>query len=250
MNVALAATLFKFRKIDKRTIESLVFNEIYFSTPGEFNDPFDCKIKIIKSVEQAILMSNTDHKKFLTEIKENLNGLFKKIDDEISGYGVFCGSMNLNNHLMWSHYADSHRGISLAYEIPQHLMDYKQGIVIGISPVDYKENPLRDWFLNISSQKEKYRNFDIFLTDLIVVLLTSKDLCWSYEEEGRIIARKHGLNNIGHTALKQVCFGLKTPERDKELVKNILDKNGYTGIFCEIERDDTDFGIREREVSV
>jgi hypothetical protein len=43
-------------------------------------------------------------------------------------------------------------------------------------------------------------------------------VCWKYEKEGRVISKTQGLKEIGKSALQQVCFGLRTPESDKELI--------------------------------
>jgi len=37
--------IYRYRSIDDHTIEGLKNNEFYFSSPKEFNDPFDCKSK-------------------------------------------------------------------------------------------------------------------------------------------------------------------------------------------------------------
>lgn len=39
--------LYKYRSINKYTIESLIKNEFFFSFPSNFNDPFDTKLNVI-----------------------------------------------------------------------------------------------------------------------------------------------------------------------------------------------------------
>ena len=46
--------LFKYRKIDKNVLKSLVHSEIFFAGPDRLNDPFDCKVEILKALENAI----------------------------------------------------------------------------------------------------------------------------------------------------------------------------------------------------
>ncbi len=53
--------LYKYRKIDKYLLESLINNELYFSHHSKLNDPLDCKIN-------SYIESNKE-----TEIIEFLN---------------------------------------------------------------------------------------------------------------------------------------------------------------------------------
>jgi hypothetical protein len=45
--------LFKFRDIDKYTIDSLIKGTIFFSPPEKLNDPFDCNLDVKKSILNA-----------------------------------------------------------------------------------------------------------------------------------------------------------------------------------------------------
>jgi hypothetical protein len=40
--------LYKYRAINKRLIESLINQTLYFARPDELNDPFDCRIDLQK----------------------------------------------------------------------------------------------------------------------------------------------------------------------------------------------------------
>jgi hypothetical protein len=44
-----------------------------------------------------------------------------------SGYGLLCFSRNWHNPVLWAHYAESHRGLCLGFEVPhddQHAVAY------------------------------------------------------------------------------------------------------------------------------
>lgn len=51
--------LYKFRKIDKRLIESLVNQNLYFANPTSLNDPFDCQIDLEAALKRAELSATT-----------------------------------------------------------------------------------------------------------------------------------------------------------------------------------------------
>lgn len=240
-------TAFKFREINKQMIESLITGEVYFSVPEKLNDPFDCQIDIKKSLDNAINLVNGEEKKFLEFLKKNLDEHFSRIEIDIKSFGVWSCSMTLENPLMWAHYSDEHRGICLAYELPDHFINHELGEVLGIHPVEYMKNPITDWFVE-KAQTKIYTSFSDFAVSLIIKLLTSKDECWQHEKEGRVISKTAGIKEIGKPALKQICFGLRTSSRDKDLVKRILDNQGYEVTLCEIVRDNNDYGLKANEI--
>lgn len=241
------ATVFKFRSINKRMLESLINGEVYFAAPESLNDPFDCQIDVSKSLKNAIEKAGGEQREKLLKIKDNLSSLLGVVERDIKKIGIWSCSLELENPLMWAHYGDEHRGICLAYDLPNSFIDHRLGEVIGVSPVDYEDNPIVNWFLN-NTNPLSAKSIDDFATPLIEKLLTSKEKCWEYEKEGRVISRAPGIKEIGKPALRQVCFGLRTPESDRELVRKVLDSHGYDVPVCEIERDDNDFGLRARKI--
>lgn len=237
---------FKFRQINKRLIESLITGEVYFSSPEQLNDPFDCQIDIKKSLKSAIGGVQGDQKKVLLSIQEKLDSIFSKVERDIKTFGVWSCSLELNNSLMWSHYGDEHRGICLKYKLPDKFTDHTLGEVIGLHPVEYTQNPITNWFIENSKINGEPPPIGEFIASLIVKLLISKDVCWEHEKEGRVISKTQGLKEIGKSALQQVCFGLRTPENDKNLIKHILSSHGYKATICEMVRSENDFGLEAK----
>lgn len=122
------------------------------------------------------------------------------------------------------------------------------GDIIGLHPVEYVKNPITDWFIEKSKIAGPLLPFNDFITSLIVKLLISKDVCWKYEKEGRVIAKTQGLKKFGNSALQQVCFGLRTPESDKKLINQILNCHGYNVSICKMVRNENDFGLEVKEI--
>jgi hypothetical protein len=237
------ATVFKFRPINKRMIESLINAEVYFSTPEKLNDPFDSQIDLKNSLDTAISKVSGDEEKVLMSLKDHMNDFLAEVNRMVKEYGVWSYSLELKNSLMWAHYADEHRGICLIYDLPDNFRNHNLGEVIGNSAVDYGNNLIVEYFIEFSQNQDR-PVFRQFATLLFIKLLTSKDKCWEYEKEGRVISKQAGIKTIGKTALRQVCFGLRTPENDKALVREILDKHGYHVTIGKMERDENDFGLR------
>lgn len=105
-----------------------VFEEckLWFFSPTYFNDPFDCKIyPNIPSDEEfakylAIHAENAtpvDYQAIFEGIRKFGPGLAKRaIDDVMNKSGVKCFTPKDANILMWSHYANSHKGICLEFD--------------------------------------------------------------------------------------------------------------------------------------
>jgi hypothetical protein len=239
---------FKYRPINKRLLESLITGEVYFSSPEQLNDPFDCQIDIKKSLNTAINKAQGNQEKVLLSIQQKLDYIFSEVERDIKTFGVWSCCLELENSLMWSHYGDEHRGICLAYKLPDKFVDHTLGEVIGLHPVDYIKDPITNWFIDNSKIDGEPPPLGDFITSLIVKLLISKDECWELEKEGRVISKTQGLKEIGKPALQQVCYGLRTSESDKKLIRNILDNHGYKATICKMVRSKNDFGLEVKEI--
>jgi hypothetical protein len=87
--------------------------------------------------------------------------------------GVFCGSTKLDDILMWSHYADSHRGICIEFDGTLSLMAHAQKVQYARERVPI--NPYED-------------SHEVMMGK---ALLTKSEQ-WSYECEWRLIRYKGG----------------------------------------------------------
>jgi hypothetical protein len=76
-------------------------------------------------------------------------------------YGVLCFSLDWRNPLLWSHYADRHRGLALGFDVDEQIL----------KPVTYRKT--RPAVKSINMQVANW-------------LLFTKYQDWSYEQEARI----------------------------------------------------------------
>lgn len=87
---------------------------------------------------------------------------FRKIKQEMAQqWGVLCFSLGWNNPLLWSHYADRHRGLALGFDVDEQIL----------KPVFY------------SQARPVLRGIDI---EAVQSLLYRKYSGWRYEREARI----------------------------------------------------------------
>ena len=142
--------------------------------------------------------------KFNGNIKQLIDEELKKKDDFIqkglieikSSIGISCFSKKNNSILMWSHYADSHKGVCLAYEntsskIFNDVVYSKKRHSIKL--YELARHALAKDFINekIDELKDK-----IILKDLTTpFLIKSKE--WEYEKEVRCIySNKNQSNDV------------------------------------------------------
>ena len=91
---------------------------------------------------------------------------------------IGCLATDPKNRLMWSHYADSHRGFCIEYDF-NSLKDE-----VLPFPIIYSENrPLVPWKAAIDHTPESIKEAT---ADLTLGLLT-KDQAWEYENEWRVL---------------------------------------------------------------
>lgn len=145
VNGQLAAQLYKYRSLSDRSKEYTldIFRkcELYFSAPNSFNDPFDCKIRpIVKSREQLaknIAKSHSlpyDNDEVENSVKADPTietRLIKAVDDVMNTHGICCFSEKSSDILMWSHYADCHKGICLEFDVKKDsiFFNYAKNVI-------------------------------------------------------------------------------------------------------------------------
>lgn len=190
--------IYKYRSwSNKYHRDILLKNEVYLSSPIEFNDPFDCKIpinyllidtleKIGKYVNDVFERQkdclvakgfNIENEKIkYSKSLENIQK-FQKEKDELefpkidNHYGVLCMSAKWNSILMWSHYGDFHKGFCIGFNEEKMR---QSGLFGKGGPVIYSGNfPLIN----------PLDNEDIMITSFYQTHYKSID--WSYEEEYR-----------------------------------------------------------------
>ncbi len=218
-------------------------NTFKFSDPIDFNDPFDCsehliKIKIDKDSERIFFdeaskkynIPRRERRKQIKKLGETQtysNVLkIKKRDFKVS-----CFSEIADEILMWSHYADKHKGVCIKFELDILREDYV------IYPVNY-----------IS----KIQEIDGMANTPYVFyyLVTTKAQRWAYEKEVRAITKSgKSIISFPRESIKEIIFGCKVKEIDiKKSIKDIL-KMRYKNIeFSNMQLNPTEIGLSKRNL--
>lgn len=214
-------------------VEKIVcHSELYFSKPLTFNDPFDCRPSFLfkasdKEKEQYCdnlhqkynpdLNCEQRHQSVISMLKDWESGPevykqvqqlhTKRITEEI---GVLCLSSVNDDILMWSHYADSHRGICLEFDSSSEF--FKNACQVKYLSERPRINPFR-------------QNED----EMMEAALLSKAGHWMYEQEWRLIHYKKGAGvyKFPPEALKSVILGAQISLSDKETVLGWIKNRTY-----------------------
>lgn len=187
----------------ERDLESLKKDEFWTSSTSQLNDPCEGLISI-NDYEQQIgnLKKNFPQQSTnLNLIEQSFRNIINMKDTKL---GIFSLSKTYNDELLWAHYADSHRGFCIEYNL--ELLISKQQIRHRYFDVQYS-NSIPN--LNFSKILEKEDP-----DTLIKTILGYKSERWSYENELRIITELQGINSYDYRAVKAIHFGLKTPNEE------------------------------------
>jgi hypothetical protein len=229
--------IFKYRSDNKYTENMLSNAEIYMNAPKEFNDPFDCRSRSIyqgsfeewkyffmRYGEQNDKAEQMARFHELNPIQEdNINDL--ELDQNFNR--VCCFAENESSILMWSHYANNHKGICFIYEAREE----EGNIFLELEENQLKINhPLLDKYLPLLKVKyseempKPFNRLKDDVTDLVNFFLT-KHIDWSYEKERRVLLLEPYLKNnplnIKRNNIIGLIFGMRTDDHIIDKYKNI-----------------------------
>jgi hypothetical protein len=137
--------------------------------PYYFNDPFDCLARVAVWDNQTRFGPTPKEVRFVQKICQNIPSKFQPHDTRLYHdlrlaykYLITCFSADSKNHLMWSHYADHHKGVCLEFDIAD--------LIEHIHPCVY------------TSEVE---NLNLARDDIRLALV--KNAAWAYEAEWRFL---------------------------------------------------------------
>ena len=220
-------SLFKFSKISEYTYSSLINKTIFVAKANSLNDPFELDIDFDENISDAdILILNESYPdadfstlpKLISEAKISLENMLEMTR-------LMSLTSNPFEILMWSHYADEHKGICIEYD--------RQHCEILSDPQICQKVIYPD-----ASHKTKIKILPLLLggplTKNIIetIIYARKSPQWKYENEWRLIVES--TNELGNIQLinntlkiKSIIFGIRTPDHHKhaiyELVNNLYE---------------------------
>jgi hypothetical protein len=259
---------YKYQATNSNLFDNLKNKQLYFNDPSEYNDPLDSKVscylkatrekwgdylKKINKIEDTqlidffltnILIQNTLQNKEIKKKKKNIKSeeslaraeyIVQNIPDSSTEYCPLtcCFSEESDNMLMWSHYANGHKGVCLCFK-----SKYESFTELRLKPeyaltVDFESSPL--FPIKYDLERPKPINLvDDFLANtnqlfdcLLFDFLLTKSPCWSYEKEHRMFLTEPDAQNKAYFEEKElegIIFGLRVNYGDAHTIIKIIEK--------------------------
>lgn len=239
--------------------------KLYFSSAEKFNDPFDCNVVpdyesgSDKDIfEKFLSFAKDEHPKL--SIKEQIKiakkeadknrpilqdpKLFNKRKDDIINnlFGICSLTEKNDSLLMWSHYADSHRGFCVELdgkELRKIGLNYRLiNEVIIIEKVTYSQTyPVVNPY--------KIRNHGELLGWII-----TKSSDWEYEQEWRMIYAEHPneVVEFPDKIMKAIYLGVNCSKENEDIVKDLIQNKKYKPRLFRAKLRRFEFGIDFEEI--
>ncbi|MNK65759.1 hypothetical protein D3C87_850610 [compost metagenome] len=218
----------KYRVDDDNTRKIITENELWFSDPLVFNDPYDCNTPIhkktslenIKKWLRSISLPEPSIELAAKELKNNPDLMKEKTMNVISRVGICCFSTLEDSILQWSHYSNYHHGVCFKFDLTMDPSFFLTPLVVSYKNV-----------------MQHYNHFTV-RDRIFEYLIQTKFSAWSYESEVRIIKQHSDIdgNNKSRAfkfesrALIEIIFGVKTPKNIIREYKKLCKGNGKSHV--------------------
>lgn len=216
------------------SIQNLIDSKAVFSTRKNFNDVFDARIGFKKPTGrqlEAVRSKLRGEKRMIIErcvtagqITKQGKEFFRRINTTFNAlldtYLFYCVSAKNNSNLMWSHYANSHKGFCIEFSASYLQAD----------PVTYREELSTIDLLNAWAHPGSIGDVE-HIGEQIWQALRIKLKDWQYEEEYRFQlsnqpeknraadGKNFILVNYEPLWVTSIIFGDRTNSRVKDYVK-------------------------------
>lgn len=245
----LPKSLYKFRDLKNPNHQRMLANnELFLTSPSKFNDPFDSTIPVCydDGTREEIITYWMDHlnvtqpdllkeerEKEATKVYDS--GLFRTpkakkdmaqlaLNYTYKTIGVFSLSANLNSILLWSYYANEHRGFCVEFDtikLFQHCVSHLKKLE-SQSKRGYQSFFLRD--VKYAANYPIINAYRTTLEDRTLTQLLTKSIDWKHEDEYRLVWF-YGANkkiNVDNGTIKSVIMGCQMEQADQDDIKSIL----------------------------
>jgi len=226
----------------EHTLRIITHNEIYFAKRKEFNDPFDCNFHIscdvdfntyktrLRQLNPNMSKEEIDRQtrkeiqtKIIKRRERKVNSDIRRITDKV---GIFSMSAKRDDILMWSHYADHHKGICIEFKTTH-------GKLFGCDILNVEYDVKYPKFTVCDDANEEF----------VKRFARTKFSDWSHEEEWRIFYRETGCQIFPPEEISGVILGSRISKKNKEFVLKCLSKSNCKAKLYEAYECKDRFGL-------
>src|SRR3990170_6529595 len=215
--------VYKYFKYNDHLKHVLLDKYLWFSGHKELNDPLEFKVKYTRD-KNSIKYSADSFVKIISKLEpyknspEAVEGSRMMLNDypelmevfyrhhfesESNKLGIYCFSEVPNDILMWSHYADSHKGVLIEFDLVKlftTLRNKNKGIAFEFDSINYV-NCLPELNIGLIHKDEIRAEFKkMFFTKLDK---------WKYEREFRLLSTIKGKISFDTKSITGIIKGCK-----------------------------------------
>lgn len=182
------------------------------------------------------LNANRDRKDvWQLALSQAIHSEYIEVKEFLKSFRVSCFTTTPYSMLMWSHYANYHKGFCVEYEIPNYTKE-NATIFNNLFPVIYSENRtsvLPDCLNSLANQSLT----DEELWNMYKYGLLTKSLDWKYQDEWRLISYDKMLSqdsdyNCRFFDIKKVYLGARMDKAERlEIINLCKDRIPYVGVL-------------------
>ena len=221
--------LYTFRSFNVYSLSDLINSEITVSPSKNMNDPFDSIINLWGTKE--LLEITCKEPKHIKNLSRSFD--YFRIRSFCNGNTTRA----LKNILMWSHYADNHRGYCIKYKLSKHFIKQDENDRFEhmfLKPIIYRND----------KDKVDISEMTTINTDLA---FATKHESWGYENEVRLIVYNpnkedafYGIPLDKDSCIEAIYFGCRCEQKTINTIKNLFSKTDTPPKFYQMKSDSKD----------
>lgn len=223
--------LYKYRSAcEEKHLDALTQNYFYASPVKNLNDPCEGMINSEHYFSQVAVFQAMFEKKVPAKDFDTIKNQTNSLLDKALAVGVFSLSKSHKDELLWAHYANSHNGYCIGYDLSILKKSFKD-YMCNVMEVKYELEPPVLELDDLISGSDK--------NVVLLKLIGTKSQKWINEEEVRLVMEKVEKNFYDFRAVKKIYFGINMQADQKRKIidrlagRNIeysqmaLEKNSY-----------------------
>ena len=222
--------------LSEKTIESVIDpvcrGYYYLPNRKQLNDPIEGMFEnqIYNSV--AGLLQSVEAIGEAQDLKHSIIDYMNQIDHTNDNSGVFSLTADSIDELMWAHYANSHHGVAIEYDL-EKLLRFSANHRTHSFPVRYADAPPAIE-MPLAGQDPKA---------IVMAILGNKSVKWSHEQEHRIIIENVcGPVPHDYRAVKSITFGFRVHDSVREKVYELT--NNQVLEYYEIDIPPDEYSLK------
>lgn len=215
--------LYKYRTLNRLSTQLLTNRELYFAKADELNDPYEISLPVtfegtddqirtklvsqqIPPTEENVREARNPESNVRKRLEKHSEESLREARDK---FGICSFSEVNDNMLLWSHYADCHRGFCLEFDANGSSFRKQGTNELAREKVKYSRKiPSNSYFVNTPEQSAR-------------ATFLNKYFGWNHEREWRAFDDP-GVHAFDPQCLKGVILGYRMPEHERKVIRCLL----------------------------